>query len=79
MTPKAERKDERAIKSLWHVGIATIGIYELFDYKPKTKLVHRLRKGLAIGLVAFHIDAAICDALDRPTLFQRILYRLNGK
>jgi hypothetical protein len=78
MTTKPERRDERAIKSLWHVMIATVGVYELFDYKPRTKTVRRLRKGLAVGLIAFHVDAAICDALDKPTLFQRILIRLNG-
>lgn len=66
-----ERSDERAIKSLWHVMIATVGVYELRNHKTKISRV------LACGLIAFHTDAAVCDALDIPTLFQRILYLIK--
>ncbi len=73
-----DRIDERAIKSLWHAMIATIGVYELCDYQPKNKWIRRFRTGLACGLIAFHADAAICDALDRETLFRRMLRRISG-
>lgn len=72
MTSESEGYRSRAIKSLWHVMIATVGVYELRNHKTKVSKV------LACGLIAFHADAAICDALDTPTLFQRILYRVSG-
>lgn len=58
---------ERIYKSAWHVMIAAVGIYELRNHKT------RLSKVLAWGLIAFHADAAIADALDIPTTPQRIL------
>lgn len=73
MKPEPESYRERAIKSLWHVMIATVGVYELRNHKTK------LSKFLACGLIAFHADAAICDALDVPTTFQRILHRVSVK
>lgn len=71
MKCRPEGYRERAVKSLWHVMIATVGVYELRNHKTKVSKV------LACGLIAFHADAAICDALDTPTLFQRILYGVS--
>jgi len=81
MNLETEREsiEERVVKSLWHVMIATIGIYELCDYKSKSELTRKLRAGLAYGLIAFHVDAAVCDALDTPTLFRRLLHCISGK
>ena len=62
---------ERTYKSLWHLLIAAIGIYELRNHKTKASKV------LACGLIAFHTDAAVCDALDIPTTPQRLLRRLR--
>ncbi len=73
-----DRVDERAVKSLWHVMIATVGVYELCDPKPKNKWIRGLRTGLACGLIAFHVDAAWHDALDQETLFRRLLRRISG-
>jgi len=73
MISEPESYRERAIKSLWHVMIATVGVYELRNHKTK------FSKFLACGLIAFHADAAICDALDKPTTFQRILHRVSGR
>jgi hypothetical protein len=60
---------ERAYKSGWHLLIAAVGVYELRNHKT------RLSKVLACGLIAFHVDAAICDALNIPTTLQRMLTR----
>lgn len=62
-----DRVEERIYKSLWHVLIAAVGIYELRNHKSKTAKV------LACGLIAFHVDAAISDALDAAPLSRRIL------
>lgn len=67
MAHKGDRVEERVYKSLWHVLIAGVGIYELRNHKTKTSKV------LACGLIAFHVDAAIADALDIPPLSRRIL------
>ena len=64
---KGDRVEERVYKSLWHVLIAAVGVYELRNHKTKTSKV------LAAGLIAFHVDAAIADALDVPPLSRRIL------
>ena len=64
---KGDRVEERVYKSLWHVLIAAVGVYELRNHKTKTSKV------LACGLIAFHVDAAIADALDVPPLSRRIL------
>ena len=61
---------ERIYKSAWHLLIAAVGVYELRNHKT------RLSKVLACGLIAFHADAAICDALDKPTTPQRLLQKL---
>lgn len=61
------RTEERVYKSLWHAAIALVGVYELRNHKT------RLSKVLACGLIAFHADAAVCDALDVPTTAQRLL------
>lgn len=58
---------ERAYKSIWHLLIAGVGLYEYSVHKTK------LSKALAVGLIAFHADAAICDAIDVPTFAQRLL------
>jgi hypothetical protein len=58
---------ERIYKSLWHLAIAGVGIYELRNHKTK------LSKMLACGLIAFHADAAICDAANIPTTPQRLI------
>lgn len=70
-----DRVEERAYKAFWHVLIAAVGVYELRNHKTK------LSKILACGLIAFHLDAAISDALDTTTLSRRILeaIRPNGK
>jgi len=60
---------ERVYKSAWHLLIAAVGIYELRNHKTK------LSKVLACGLIAFHADAAICDALNIPTTPQRLIAR----
>jgi hypothetical protein len=63
--------DERILKSLWHLGISLIGWYELKNHKTL------ISKVLAIGLISFHADAAICDWLDKPTALQRILMHIT--
>lgn len=65
---------ERTYKSLWHLAIAAVGVYELCAGKRT-----RLGKALACGLIAFHADAAVCDALDIPTTPQRILKTLRPR
>ena len=60
---------ERLYKSTWHTLIAAVGFYELRNHKTK------ISKVLAVGLIAFHMDAAIADALDAPTTAQRLLRR----
>ena len=67
MQKKGDRMEERVYKSLWHVLIAAVGVYELRNHKTK------LSKVLATGLIAFHVDAAIADILDEPPLSRRIL------
>ena len=65
---------ERVYKSAWHVLIALVGVYELRNHKTK------MSKILATGLIAFHVDAALADAYDVPTILQRALCRLlRGK
>lgn len=67
MAIKNDRIEERVYKSLWHVLIAAVGIYEFRTHKTKVSKV------LSGGLIAFHVDAAIADALDVPPLTRRIL------
>lgn len=67
MEKKHDRVEERVYKSLWHVGIAAVGIYEYRQHKSL------FSKVLSVGLIAFHVDAAIADALDEPPLSRRIL------
>jgi hypothetical protein len=63
--------EERILKSLWHAMIAAVGILE---FRRNGSLA---AKTLAVGLIAFHIDAAVFDALDRPTTLQRLLRKLR--
>lgn len=71
MEKRHDRVEERVYKSLWHVGIAAVGLYELRHHKS---LFSRI---LSVGLIAFHVDAAIADALDEPPLSRRILNHLR--
>jgi len=70
---KRDRAEERIYKSLWHVMIAAVGVYELRTHKTK------ISKVLACGLIAFHVDAAIADALDEPPLTRRFLEYIRPK
>ena len=74
-----EKKKESLLKSLWHGMIAVCGLYELFNPAPRSRTFRVMKGTLAVGLVAFHTDAAICDYLDKPTTLQRILYKLGGR
>jgi hypothetical protein len=62
---------EKFYKSAWHLLIALVGAYELRESKTK------FSKVLSVGLIAFHADAAICDALGKPTLAQRFFRSLK--
>ena len=64
--------EERILKSAWHAMIALVGLYELRNHKTKASKI------LACGLIAFHVDAAVCDALDKPTTLQRFLRRAKS-
>lgn len=66
-----ERIEERTYKSLWHLLIAGVGCYELKSHKTK------LSKVLSLGLIAFHADACIADALGVLTTPQRLLRKLR--
>ena len=63
---------ERLYKSAWHIGLVMLGLYEL-------RRTHhtRLGKALAVGMLLFHADAAVADALDKPCLTRRLLERLR--
>lgn len=63
---------ERVYKSMWHVLIAGVGVYELRNHKTK------LSKVLAVGLIAFHVDGAIADITDSKPLSRRILESVTG-
>ena len=58
---------ERTYMSLWHLGLLGIGIYEYKTHKSW------LGKVLAGGMILFHADAAIGDALDTPKCLSRYL------
>jgi hypothetical protein len=62
---------ERGLKSAWHAAIATVGVYE---YRKAHSLLARV---LSIGLILFHMDAAFCDAVGKPTTLQRLLAKLK--
>ena len=68
---------ENILKSAWHAGIAGVGLYELINPAPKSRLFKLLKGTLAVGLIAFHADAGYCDWRGTPTLLQRILYKLR--
>jgi hypothetical protein len=63
---------ECGYRSLWHLLIASVGIYEMRNHRKTT-----FSRVLSLGLIAFHTDAAICDWLDQPTTAQRLLRRLR--
>jgi len=58
---------ERTYMSLWHLGLLGIGIFEYKTHKS------RLAKILAGGMILFHADAAISDALDTDKCLSRFL------
>jgi hypothetical protein len=62
-----------SIKSVWHAAIATVGVYE---YRKAHSLLARV---LSIGLILFHMDAAFCDAVGKPTTLQRLLANVIKK
>jgi hypothetical protein len=62
-----DHKVERVYKSLWHVALMCIGLYEFRTHRTKTA------KFLAAGMIAFHADAAFADALDKKCMSRRIL------
>jgi hypothetical protein len=64
---------EKLYKSGWHAMIAMVGLYE---YKTHKSLLSKI---LAIGLIAFHTDAAVCDYLGIPTTPQRSIKRMLDK
>jgi|GEM_PF-2064483 len=64
------RRNECLLKSLWHLSIGLVGLHELRHNKST------LGKVLSVGLIAFHIDAAISDIQDKPTTLQRVLHRM---
>ena len=61
---------ERIYKSAWHGLICLAGILEYRNHRT------RAAKVLAVGLIAFHTDAAVCDWLDVPTTPQRFLKKI---
>jgi hypothetical protein len=64
---------ERIYKSLWHVALVAIGLYEFRTHKTK------VAKALSAGMIAFHVDAAISDALDLDKcLSRRVLESVLG-
>jgi hypothetical protein len=64
-------KIECVYRSVWHGLIAGVGLWELKHHKST------LSKVLALGLIAFHIDATVCDWINQPTTLQRLLWRLR--
>lgn len=68
-----DRFEERIYKSIWHVALFGVGLFEYSHLKTK------LGKALAIGMMAFHIDAAYADASDRKSLSRVLLERVTGK
>jgi len=62
---------ERGLKSAWHAAIAAVGAYE---YHKSRSVFSKI---LSVGLIAFHIDAAFCDAVGKPTTLQRLLKRIK--
>jgi hypothetical protein len=62
-----DRVEEKLYKSLWHILIAGVGVYEFRHHKTY------LSKILACGLIAFHIDGAIADITDSKPLSRCIL------
>ena len=63
---------ERVYMCAWHIGLAALGLYE---YRRTHRTV--LGKAMALGMVLFHCDAAIADAMDTPCLTRRVLEKLK--
>lgn len=64
---------EIVLKAGWHVMIAGVGLYEYRHNKT------RFSKFLSVCLMAFHVDASICDWLDVPTTPQRFFKKVLDK
>ncbi len=64
---------EKLYKAGWHAMIALVGVYELRNHKTL------LSKILAVGLISFHADAAICDYRGTLTTPQKLLKILLDK
>lgn len=60
---------ERIFCSLWHLGLAAMGLVEFNQHKSRTMRV------LAAGFVAFHLDATVNDWRGTETYFKRGLRR----
>lgn len=73
MAHRQDRIEERIYKSAWHALIAVMGVYELRNHKT------RMSKILACGLIAFHVDAMISDALDCKPLSRQVLEYIAGE
>ena len=67
MRCKEDCVEEKVYKSLWHLLIAGVGVYEYRSHRTT------LSKVLACGLIAFHVDGAIADIIDAPPLSRRLL------
>lgn len=68
----ASHPAERTYMSLWHLALMTIGVYEFSTHK------NRVAKFLACGMILFHADATIADALDRKSLSRILLEKAIG-
>jgi hypothetical protein len=67
-----DRIEERVYKSGWHLALMAVGIYEFRTHRTK------LAKILAAGMIAFHADACIADALDAKPLSRVLLEKATG-
>lgn len=63
---------ERTYKSIWHIAMFCVGLYELTQHKSK------IGKVLGAGMAAFHIDAAIADAFDAKPLSRVLIEKATG-
>jgi hypothetical protein len=65
-----DRTEERVYKSLWHGALFVIGIYEFRTHRT------RLAKLLAAGMILFHLDAMVTDALNCKPVSRQILEKI---
>jgi hypothetical protein len=57
-------------KAGWHLMLCVIGIYEFRTHRT------RLAKVLAAGMILFHIDAFVTDALNTKPISRQILEKI---